>query len=298
MDALLAEAPAISRNERKTLFTVLLAAWNVLLHRYTGQEDLVTGSVIAGRTHAQLENLIGFFVNTVALRTRPVPDQTFPAYLGAVESTVLAAQEHQDVPFDRVVAELRLERDPSRSPIFQVMFILHNTPRMWIAQRNRHRRGRDQQRRREIRPDARGDAPGQRPAPRNRVQHRPLYPRDRRAPPRELPDAVGGYRGGSKPAAGRPEIVHPRERARVRDVWNATAAPLDRAQTIISCFEARVVAHPGAMAVADERKPDLRRTRCAGEPARARPHRTGRRPAIQCRFIQPHASRGRRSSAS
>ncbi|MBX3176185.1 MAG: amino acid adenylation domain-containing protein [Candidatus Hydrogenedentes bacterium] len=254
LDAPLAEALGdLARNERKTLFTVLLAAWNVLLHRYTGQEDLVTGSVIAGRTHAQLENLIGFFVNTVALRTRPVPDQTFPAYLGAVESTVLAAQEHQDVPFDRVVAELRLERDPSRSPIFQVMFILHNTPR-YVGSLNGIAIAGEEISNGGAKFDLTLAVTPQDSGLRLEIEYNTAL-----FTPETAARLLANYQtlladivAGPNRRLDEFEIVHPRERARVRDVWNATAAPLDRAQTIISCFEARVVAHPGAMAVADE----------------------------------------------
>lgn len=118
----------LARRQKKTLFVVLAAAWNVLLHRYSAQEDLVIGTVIAGRDHHQLEGLIGCFVNTVALRSRLSPATRFDAYLAELESTIMAAQENQAVPFEQIVAEVQHERDPSRSPLFQVMFVLHNTP--------------------------------------------------------------------------------------------------------------------------------------------------------------------------
>lgn len=119
----------LARNQGKTLFVILAAAWNVLLYRYTNQEDLLIGSAIAGRTHQDLEGLIGFFVNTVVLRSRITPALRFSDYLADLESTVLAAQENQAVPFEQIVAEVQQERDPSRSPLFQIMFVLHNTPR-------------------------------------------------------------------------------------------------------------------------------------------------------------------------
>ena len=118
----------LAARHKKTLFVVLLAAWKALLHRYTGQDDIIVGSAIAGRNHQDLENLIGFFVNTVVLRTRPTGDLAFTGYLEAVGEVVLGAQENQGVPFEQLVAEVRHERDPSRPPIFQVAFVLHNTP--------------------------------------------------------------------------------------------------------------------------------------------------------------------------
>lgn len=119
----------LARREGKTLFVILAAAWNVLLYRYTGQEDILVGSAIAGRTHEDLEGLIGFFVNTVVLRSHLGAATPFRDYLTALEATVVAAQENQAVPFEQIVAEVQQERDPSRSPLFQVMFVLHNTPR-------------------------------------------------------------------------------------------------------------------------------------------------------------------------
>ncbi|MBL7644926.1 MAG: amino acid adenylation domain-containing protein [Candidatus Hydrogenedentes bacterium] len=118
-----------SRRHGKTLFSVLAAAWNVLLYRYSGQEDIVVGTAIAGRNQQELEALIGFFVNTVVIRTPIDPAQRFVDYLDVVETAVVAAQENQAVPFEQIVAEVQHERDPGRSPIFQVMFVLHNTPR-------------------------------------------------------------------------------------------------------------------------------------------------------------------------
>src|SRR5690606_13406185 len=101
-------------DRRATLFTVLVAAWQLLLHRYSGQDDIISGTVVAGRTRPELEDMIGFLVNTVALRTHVSDDMLFYDFISEVDSTVLDAQVHQDAPFDRVVAELNHERDPSR----------------------------------------------------------------------------------------------------------------------------------------------------------------------------------------
>ena len=119
---------ALSRKEDTTLFMTLLAAFQTLLYRYTGQPDLVVGSPIANRNHAEVEQLIGFFVNTLVLRTDLSGNPRFTELLRRVREMTLAAYEHQDMPFERLVEELQPERDLGRSPLFQVMFILQNTP--------------------------------------------------------------------------------------------------------------------------------------------------------------------------
>jgi amino acid adenylation domain-containing protein len=119
---------ALSRKEGVTLFMTLLAAFRTLLYRYTGQEDIVVGSPIANRNRGEIEGLIGFFVNTLALRTDLSGNPTFGEMLQRVRMTALEAYEHQDLPFEKLVEELKLERNSSYSPLFQVMFVLQNTP--------------------------------------------------------------------------------------------------------------------------------------------------------------------------
>ncbi|MEO7330922.1 MAG: amino acid adenylation domain-containing protein, partial [Minicystis sp.] len=123
-----AAVKALCRQDALTPFMVLFAGFAALLHRYTGQEDLVIGTPIAGRTRPETEPLIGLFVNTLALRTRLTPESTFREVLLRVKEASLFAYAHQDVPFERLVEELRPKRDLSRSPLFQVSFILQNTP--------------------------------------------------------------------------------------------------------------------------------------------------------------------------
>ncbi|MFL5349887.1 MAG: condensation domain-containing protein, partial [Hyalangium sp.] len=119
---------ALSTRLGVTPFMTLLAGFQVLLHRYSGQDDISVGSPIAGRRGTELESLIGFFVNTLVLRSRVDPGTTFRELLLQVRDTTLAAYEHQDVPFEKLVEELQPQRDLSRPPFFQVMFVLQNTP--------------------------------------------------------------------------------------------------------------------------------------------------------------------------
>ncbi len=112
-----------------TLFMTLLAAFQVLLHRYSGQDDFVVGTPIAGRNRAEIEPLIGFFVNTLPLRADCAGDPSFGELLGRVRETALGAYAHQDLPFEKLVEELRLPRDLSHTPLFQTMFVLQNNSR-------------------------------------------------------------------------------------------------------------------------------------------------------------------------
>ncbi|MCV9951204.1 non-ribosomal peptide synthetase [Paenibacillus sp. BT-177] len=107
-----------------TLYMVLLAAYSILLSKYSGQEDFIVGTPASGRTHADLEPLIGMFVNTLAIRHYPSGEKTFLAYLNEVKETMLGAYDHQDYPFEELVKKLQAPRDQSRNPVFDVMFVL------------------------------------------------------------------------------------------------------------------------------------------------------------------------------
>ena len=128
LSARLSEAiKSLSQREGGTLFMTLLAVFQVLLSRYTGQSDIAVGSPIAGRNRQETEGLIGFFVNTLVLRGDLSNNPTFRELLRQVRETTLQAYSHQDLPFEKLVEELNPERSLSISPLFQVMFALQNT---------------------------------------------------------------------------------------------------------------------------------------------------------------------------
>jgi amino acid adenylation domain-containing protein len=113
----------LSAEHGATLFMTTLTAFKVLLSKYTGQLDIVIGTPVANRNRTELENLIGFFVNTVVVRTDLTGDPGFTDLLGRVREVALGAYAHQDLPFEKLVEQLRPDRDPARTPLFQVMFV-------------------------------------------------------------------------------------------------------------------------------------------------------------------------------
>ena len=123
-----AQLQTLSQGHGATLYMTLLSAFNVLLYRYSGQEDICVGTPVAGRNQQELEGLIGFFINTLALRSKLSAEMTFSKLLGEVKHTTLEAYSHQEVPFEKIVDAVVKTRDMSRSPLFQVLFSLQNTP--------------------------------------------------------------------------------------------------------------------------------------------------------------------------
>ncbi|MCK4259937.1 MAG: amino acid adenylation domain-containing protein, partial [Halanaerobiales bacterium] len=117
----------IASSKGATLYMALLGALNVLLSKYTGQDEIIIGSPVAGRRHADLENIIGIFVNTLVMRNELEVDKSFAQFLETVKENALDAFEHQDYQFEMLVEKLQLQRDLSRNPLFDIMFVLQNT---------------------------------------------------------------------------------------------------------------------------------------------------------------------------
>jgi aspartate racemase len=122
------ELKLLSLREGVTPFMSLLAAFTTLLHGYTGQYDIAVGTFLINRNRVETEGLIGFFINNLVLRTDLAGNPSFRELVARVRTVALAAYAHQDLPFEKLLEELRPERDKSRTPLFQVMLVLQNTP--------------------------------------------------------------------------------------------------------------------------------------------------------------------------
>jgi amino acid adenylation domain-containing protein len=116
----------LAKGTESTMFMVLLSAFNILISKYSGQEDIIVGTPIAGRPHADLEKIIGMFVNTLALRNYPEGEKTYSEFLKEVRENALNAYENQDYQLNDLVEKLDITRDPSRNPLFDVMFAMQN----------------------------------------------------------------------------------------------------------------------------------------------------------------------------
>ncbi|MCP4151887.1 MAG: amino acid adenylation domain-containing protein, partial [bacterium] len=117
----------LAQEEEVTLFMIVLSAYNILLSRLSGQEDIVVGTPIANRRHADLQNIIGMFVNTLPIRSKPISEKTFSQYLAEVKEQTLQSYENQEYPFEEIVHRLGAGGDASRNPVFDVLFVFQNT---------------------------------------------------------------------------------------------------------------------------------------------------------------------------
>ncbi len=122
----------LAKSQGATMYMLLLAGYTVLLSKYTGQRDIVVGSPAAGRSHSDLQNIIGMFVNTLAMRNYPDRDKKFVDFLGEVKANALRAYDNQDYQFDDLVEKLDIKRDVSRNPVFDTMFAYQNTGIMYF----------------------------------------------------------------------------------------------------------------------------------------------------------------------
>jgi hypothetical protein len=123
------EVAALAERGGTTTYTVLLAVYNIFLSRYTGQEDVIVGIPAAGREHADVEDVIGVFVNTLPVRNYPAGEKSFAGFLAEVKQESLGAYENQDYPLEELLERLKIPRDTSRNPLFDVLFVSENVGR-------------------------------------------------------------------------------------------------------------------------------------------------------------------------
>ncbi len=245
-----ARIDALAQASAATPFMVMLAGFALLLRRYTGAGDLLVGAPIANRTRAEVEHLIGFFVNTLPLRVRIDDDATFTELLAQVRATTLDAYAHQDLPFERMVEGLEAERAPSHNPLVQVLFAVQNTPQAPLA--------------------LAGCEPAELVTPTEAVAVDLTLEVERAGgelvlnaihaldlfDPQTVERMLGHYLALLDDAAARPDVPVSRldmlgrdEREHVVATLNDTARPYDADATIPELFAAQVAARPDAEAV-------------------------------------------------
>jgi amino acid adenylation domain-containing protein len=250
---LLERLQALGQSEGATLYMTLLGAFQVLLSKYSGSDDIVVGSPIAGRTRKEVEELIGFFVNTLVLRTDLSGDPTFREVLRRAREVTLGAYEHQEVPFERLVAELRPERSLSHTPLFQVIFTLQTAggeagtlPGLEVSEVGAERVSAKFDLSLVLTPTPRGLRGGL------------TYPTDlfdRATVERmlgHLERVLEQVAGDADVRLSRLELLGEAERALVLEAWNPPAAEYPADRCIHETFEAQVERTPNAIAVTFE----------------------------------------------
>lgn len=137
-EALSSQLQGLCEKHGITMYMLLLSAFNVLLYKYTAQEDIVVGSPVSGRNHADVERIVGMFVNTLTMRNSPLGDREFEDFLKEVKKNCLDAFANQDYQFEELVNKLKVKRDVSRSPIFDVIFSMQNIPEVILSLERKH----------------------------------------------------------------------------------------------------------------------------------------------------------------
>ncbi len=243
----------LARSHGASLFMVLLAAFKTLLHRHTGVEDMVIGSPVSGRQHEETASLLGYFSNTLALRTDLSGDPTFAELLERVKTTTLEARAHQELPFEKLVEVLNPERNQSHSPIFQVLLGFDIAPDApTLAGRHARAAAGAGLAVVALRPvDHPARARGRLAARPARVRDRPVRREHDRAPDRPLPH--GARRGGTRPRAAALRAAAPdgAERALMLVDWNATDRDHDR-RCLHEQFAEQAARRPDAIAIQTE----------------------------------------------
>jgi amino acid adenylation domain-containing protein len=247
---LLERLQALGRSEGATLYMTLLSAFQVLLSKYSGSEDVVVGSPIAGRTRREVEELIGFFVNTLVLRTDLSGDPSFREVLGRVRDVTLGAYEHQEVPFERLVAELQPERTLSHAPLFQVLFTLQTAggggaavPGLSVSAVEAERASAKFDLSLVLTPTSRGLRGGL-------TYSTDLFERgtvDRMLS--HLERVLEQVAANADVRLSRLALAAPEERTRVVGEWNRTERPFPREACIHQLFQAQAVRTPDAVAL-------------------------------------------------
>ncbi|OFA06940.1 non-ribosomal peptide synthetase [Duganella sp. HH101] len=241
---------ALAKAEQATLFMTLAAAFNILLGRYTGQRDICIGTPIANRNRADIEALIGFFINTLVLRTDLEGNPGFRALLARVRAATLGAYEHQDVPFEQLVERLKVERSTSHSPLFQVMLVLQNAPMgEWelagLTMRAMHAQGAG------AKFDLRLSITEQPTGLSCAIEYRTdLFDRSTmRRMARHFTRLLDAIAANPDAAIDSLAMLDDAERRRMLVDWNATATPRSSGSTVHQRFEAQAARTPGLPAL-------------------------------------------------
>jgi amino acid adenylation domain-containing protein len=243
----------LSRENETTLFMTLLTAFHVLLHRYTGQTDIVVGTPIANRTRTEIEPLIGFFVNILALRSKLTGELSFKEILERVKEVCLGAYVHQDMPFERLVELLQPNRELAHAPVFQVTFALQNAPRE-LSRLSSLKWSTVEVETETVKFDLSLNLVDAEDGLRGAVQYNAdLFT------PETISRLVCHYEAVIRAAVesihqpvGEIELLRDEERQQVLEGWNWTERKLDRTRTVVELFEEQVELHPEANAVSYE----------------------------------------------